>query len=317
MMETPLRFGPGARLCGMLATANTTDTRDSPAVVFITAGLLHKPGPYRLYADLARVLAPAGFASLRFDLSGIGESRSRPGNESAEHTAVADVRDAIDALVAETGCTRVVLAGLCSGAEVAHRAALADARVCGIIALDGYIVRTPAFYFWHYLPRIVSLRKWAGFIAAKFRRLRDRALAPQRSADDDALAFWAGPGPDREQLVREFDALCRRGVWQLQIFSGGSGDCSYENQFHDAFGEASFRGLIDVRFHADADHMYVLNADRRMLTRAIARWMQERFSEAAPPVPVHHLRTLERPAALNLPDNKQGSATIAARRNLE
>lgn len=322
MIETLVRFGDDARLRGILTVAEPAAANGhGTAVVFITAGLLHKPGPYRLYTDLARMLAREGFPSLRFDLSGIGESGPRTGVDNAERANVTDVRAAIDVLAAGTGCTRFVTAGLCSGAEVAHRTALTDARVAGVIALDGYIVRTPAFYFWHYLPRLLSARKWAGFLAARFRKARNawrnRSLPAQRDAEHDGLAFWGGPGPDRETLVREFDALCRRGVWQLQVFSGGSGDCSYAHQFRDAFGAADFRGLIDVRFNADSDHMYILNSDRRALMRSITQWLQERFAHDPLRAAARALHAAESAVALQFPNNEQGTATLAARRNIE
>ena len=51
-----------------------------PALILVSAGLLSKAGPYRLYATLARKLAKEGFLVLRFDLGGIGDSQSAPGS---------------------------------------------------------------------------------------------------------------------------------------------------------------------------------------------------------------------------------------------
>lgn len=276
MNETFHRFGPDGRLCGVLHTPSSAANRDATAVIFITAGLIHKTGPFRLYVELGRTLATRGIPSLRFDLSGIGESASCDSGESAEQSAVTDVRAAMDALEDELGISRFVLAGLCSGAEVAHRAAVADERVQGFIAMDGYIVRTPAYYFWHYLPRVFSLRKWIDFAGSKWRRLTTRRNANDGAPDeDDALAFWEGPGPTREKLSEEFRLLCKRQVRQLQVFSGGSGDYSYQQQFRHAFRDVDFVNLLEVRYLRETDHVYVLQADRRKLIQLITEWLTE------------------------------------------
>jgi len=320
MNEQLHRFGADARLCGILHTPAGNSSRT--VVIFITAGLLHKPGPFRLYVELSRTLAAAGTPALRFDLSGIGESGRCTSGESAEQAAVTDVCEAIDWLNAEFGFRRFILAGLCSGAEVAHRAAVKDERVCGMIAMDGYIVRTPAYYWWHYLPRVFSLSKWLDFAGGWLHRLLARtALANGIAPEDEALAFWEGPGPDRSQLAAEFTSLCDRRVRQLQIFSGGSGDCSYQRQFHDAFHDVDFNGLVDVRFLAETDHVYVLHADRLRLVQLIADWISEHFSVFAVPerarTSARQAGLPEEPAFPSSLSNVPHSIKLAGRRNVE
>lgn len=322
MNEALHRFGPDGRLCGVLHTPSTAVNRKATAVIFITAGLIHKTGPFRLYVDLGRTLATHGIPSLRFDLSGIGESAACESGESAEQSAVTDVRAAMDALTEELGMRRFVLAGLCSGAEVAHRTAVCDERVCGFIAMDGYIVRTPAYYFWHYLPRIFSLRKWRDFIASKWRRLRRRNKANDEIAEEDeALAFWEGPGPGRERLAEDFRALCKRQVRQLQVFSGGSGDYSYERQFRDAFRDVDFGKLLDVQYLRETDHVYVLQADRRKLIRLIAEWLNESFSVRQPAVSprarFQHAQTLAESSVMSNLARPLRTTHLSRRRNTE
>ncbi|HEX7046983.1 MAG TPA: alpha/beta hydrolase [Gammaproteobacteria bacterium] len=336
MSEQLHRFGIDAHLCGVLnMPPSAVPSGGRPAVIFITAGLLHKPGPFRLYVELSRTLAAMGIPALRFDLSGIGESgRSRTG-ESAEQSSVTDVREAMDSLAEELGTRRFVLTGLCSGAEVAHRAASQDTRVCAVVAMDGYMVRTPAYYWWHYLPRVFSARKWLDFAASKLQRLRAGGRRRMESTpEEEALAFWEGPGPDRDQLVMEFKSLCQRNVRQLQIFSGGSGDCSYEGQFRDAFKDVDFGELLDVCFFPEADHLYVLQTDRRRLLRTITRWLGKHFiDETVPDSPrISVPRSRQSDAAVFMPnvsssmsnhasnstsDNLSHSVKLAGRRHFE
>lgn len=320
MNEQLHRFGADARLCGILHMPGTVGAmRNRIATVFITAGLLHKPGPFRLYVELSRSLAVTGVPSLRFDLSGIGESGPRPGGDNAEHAAVADVQEAMDWLEAELGIRNFVLAGLCSGAEVAHRTAIRDARVVGMVAMDGYIVRTPAYYFWHYLPRVFSVHKWTDFLASKVHRLFRRAPGHDEP-ELDALSFWDGPGPDRKQLADEFNALCRRKVRQLQVFSGGSGDCSYAGQFLDAFSDVDFGDCLTVEFLPETDHVYILHADRVRLMKLITDWITEHF--VVPAATRSRLAGksagFETDATL-IPGitNASRSITLAGRRNIE
>ena len=73
MIERPLYFGERSNLLGVL-TAPAAPHPGSPAVILLNAGLLHRVGPNRLHVDVARRLAEAGFTSLRFDMSGVGDS---------------------------------------------------------------------------------------------------------------------------------------------------------------------------------------------------------------------------------------------------
>lgn len=286
MKEDLHRFGADGRLCGIVHLPATEVRENTSAVIFITAGLIHKTGPFRLHVDLARALAAKSVPSLRFDLSGIGESEACQSGESAEQSAITDVKTAMDALVEKLGVRHFILVGLCSGAEVAHRTALSDARVTGFVAMDGYIARTRAYYFWHYLPRIFSAAKWLDFLRSKWHRVRDRNSATAAdTAEDEALAFWEGPGPSRDKLAAEFRALCDRGVRQLQIFSGGSGDYSYPAQFQHAFHDVDFRDLLDVHYLRNADHVYILQSDRQQLIQLISQWITQRFPVELPARP--------------------------------
>src|SRR6185295_15161162 len=81
LTEEPLQFGQGGRLFGILTLPSMTarNAQELPVFVYLTAGLLHRVGPYRLHVRLARELAHMGFSSLRVDLAGTGDSPGRPG----------------------------------------------------------------------------------------------------------------------------------------------------------------------------------------------------------------------------------------------
>jgi pimeloyl-ACP methyl ester carboxylesterase len=113
--------------CGRARTA---------AVVFLNTGLNHHIGTSRLTVTMARRLAGLGFASLRLDISGVGDSDGQPGH-SANPTI--DVSAALDGL-RDRGYEEFILIGLCSGAKLALQTTLRDARVVGqiLLNLQGY-----------------------------------------------------------------------------------------------------------------------------------------------------------------------------------
>lgn len=140
--EIPLVFGPQKALFGILAEPAqilADDRRSDTAILMVTVAANHRIGPNRLHVELARSWASGGYRAFRFDLTGIGDSRSEagfPGDRffySKDTTK--DVQSAIDCLAAR-GCTRFVVMGLCSGAYGAFQTALADRRVAGQILIN-------------------------------------------------------------------------------------------------------------------------------------------------------------------------------------
>ena len=90
LMEEPWQFGAGGRLVGILTMPSVPprNAQELPVFVYLSAGLLHRVGPYRLHVHLARELAQMGFTSLRVDLAGSGDSPRRPGLTYPQSVAV-------------------------------------------------------------------------------------------------------------------------------------------------------------------------------------------------------------------------------------
>src|SRR5688572_9512999 len=74
--DEALRLGPDGQLVGILShpAGGRARTPHAPAVIVLNAGVLHRVGPHRLHVSLTRRLAVQGFASVRLDLGGIGDS---------------------------------------------------------------------------------------------------------------------------------------------------------------------------------------------------------------------------------------------------
>jgi len=118
------------------------DAVPGTTVVLVNEGNTHHIGQARLWVDLARRLGSAGFRTLRYDLSGNGDSGTRPGQH--DHVAVApeaidDVYEAMRSFSTDDP-TDVVLVGFCSGAYSVIEQALRHPP-------RGICVISPAFTF--------------------------------------------------------------------------------------------------------------------------------------------------------------------------
>jgi alpha-beta hydrolase superfamily lysophospholipase len=139
--EIPLLFGHEHGLFGILAEPaelNPGDARAETAILMLNVGTNHRVGPNRLYVKMARAWAARGYRSLRFDLAGIGDSRTAAGYAQSRlysKGSTVDVGAAIERL-SGLGVRRFILVGLCSGAYVAFQTALADPRVTGLVLIN-------------------------------------------------------------------------------------------------------------------------------------------------------------------------------------
>ena len=138
--EEPLFFGKARSLMGIITDPPKAPRDENfPAVIFLNAGIVHRVGPHRMFVKMARSLANLGFVALRFDHSGIGDSKARNDRLSFEQSSVSETREAMDCLSTIRGRKRFVLVGLCSGTPTSFRTACLDPRVVGLILLNGVL----------------------------------------------------------------------------------------------------------------------------------------------------------------------------------
>lgn len=133
--ERPVKFGKGLR--GVLTLPDFPSGRRK-AVVFCNTGGDPRVGSGRFSAMAARTLARRGYASLRFDFAGLGDSPAKDGEDRSHVYATCradDLREAVTVLI-DAGYPRVTLAGVCSGAHHVLWSAVRDARVEGVFAVS-------------------------------------------------------------------------------------------------------------------------------------------------------------------------------------
>lgn len=259
-------------LVGVLTKADEDGDTSRPIIVFLNAGMVHRVGPNRLHVRLARELAGRGFASLRFDLSGIGDSPARIDGSSLHDAGLRDVRDALDFVAVEHEGSTFVLVGLCSGADLAFRAALADERVVGGVLIDGFpyhtfrsrLHRRARQYAWQLKGR--NWRKLIGSNSPVWRGLRS---SPKAVPSPGALR--QRDVPSKEEANVGLHALTDRGV-RLLVVNTPDRDYSYRRHFTDTFPTVR-SDRIKLTFFSDADHTFTLRANQDQLIRTITEWI--------------------------------------------
>lgn len=280
-MESAHIIDAETNLVGVCNTPEGVDRSTTPGVLFINAGFLHRVGPNRMNTLLARQLATRGFASLRMDLSGLGDSLGRSSSSDDYQIVADDLDSAMRFMQEQCGKREFVLVGLCSGAHDTARKALEDERVVGLVNIDGVGYRTRRFYlnhvFMHLLRRVAQPQRW--------RRLLDRyrARSRQRAAGEvepmsilstgNAYTDWS-----REQAGRNLEQLAARGVKMQFIYTGGvSGFYNYRSQFEDIFKEQDFRGKASSAWFPATDHLCMLQHHRDEVHRCIVDWCSASF----------------------------------------
>ena len=161
--ETPLQFAcEGERLLGIVSHPAGEPAR--VGVVIVVGGPQYRIGSHRQFVLLARALAVAGHAVLRFDCRGMGDSSGdAPGFDAID----ADIDAAIGALQAACPTVRkVALWGLCDGASAAllYARRSRDTRVIGLGLANPWLhteqAQAHAIVHTYYRQRLLDRAFW-------------------------------------------------------------------------------------------------------------------------------------------------------------
>jgi pimeloyl-ACP methyl ester carboxylesterase len=283
MKERVVVLGARKSLVGVL-TEPTVVTDGNPAVLLLNAGVIHRIGPNRVYVKLARKLAELGFAVLRFDPSGRGDSETRkdeaPSSTDAE---IAEIVGAMNYVQQVTGAGQFIVGGICSGAANGLAVANLDSRVVGLVAIDGFADNTVRSIIIHFSRRLFRLSSWTNTLRggnSLGRRLYRLAGLASTTDDTGELIGLAARSavPSREAVAGILRTLTSRNVCLLQVFSGGGEDGDgiyrYERQFVDAFPDVDFKDLLTLVFARDADHTFTTVSSQGKLVSLISDWIK-------------------------------------------
>lgn len=281
-----MRFGRHGNLVGTVCRPVDDRLPDRPFVVFLSSGIIHRTGPNRLHVALARELAGAGIPSLRFDLSGIGDSLipADARASSIQGQVQSDIDDALDLVRRRYDANRFVLVGLCSGADNALRSIQREKSVVGAVLLDVNTQRTPLYYVHHYARRVGSVRAWINLVTGRNPRVRrivgqiksvlgaPSAEPPPFGTEPIAFDSWL----TRDQMRRCFESVVARDARLLCIFTAGlEAQYNYRNQFFHLFPRLDFHDCLTFDYYADSDHTFSRIGLRQRLAAQVVSWVTE------------------------------------------
>lgn len=279
MQEQAYTFGNLVPLVGIYTNGTKAATENNtPTVMFLNSGLLHRAGPFRLYVDLARKLSVLGFPVFRFDLSGIGDSEKHRDNRSREEQILSDIKEAMDFLAMRKDAQRFVVMGLCTGADNAHKISVRDERICGAVFLDGYCYPSAGYYLRLYGPKLLNPAVW-------WRAVKRTVLKPTSQNDElfeidkqrEDNNFWKLPAKNKTKA--ELEMLVNRSVNLLYIYTGSNNLVNYRNQMAASMKSIKFGNQLQEEYLKDSEHTYPLSIDRNKMMGIICKWMQEKYSK--------------------------------------
>jgi alpha/beta superfamily hydrolase len=284
LRERVVRFGTGGGLAGIVTTPRVPVSEALPCVVIINAGIIHRVGPNRLYVDLARTISLQGFAVLRFDLSGLGDSAPMTGTLSLDESARQDVQQALDYLAESRAAKSFLLVGLCSGANYGLQTAFVDPRVTGVIAIDPAVARTTRSSVLHLARRLKHMATIRALLTLQhpvFQRAfggrrsmaaaRAAAGQSEQRADTTALTPAALAG-----ISTVLNQTLDRGTRLMLVFTGGVNHVyNYQNQLFDLLPDVNFRNLLTLHYMPQTDHTVSDLASRRALMHSVTNWVAQ------------------------------------------
>lgn len=280
--ESALTFACGAdRLVGIL---HRPPGPASAGVVIVVGGPQYRIGSHRQFLLLARALAAAGCAVLRFDCRGMGDSDGVfPGFAAIED----DIAAAVEALLqAVPGLERVVLWGLCDAASAISFYAPKDARIAGLVLLNPW-VRSEATEARTYLRHYYRQRLFDPEFLRKAARGKFNPFAAGRAF---LGTLWRTLGAQDGSQDADGLALPERMAVGCEAFGGPllliiSGRDLTAKEFEDcAAGSARWQrlwatGRILRQEIPDADHTFSRRAWRDQVAEWTRDWILHRLPE--------------------------------------
>jgi pimeloyl-ACP methyl ester carboxylesterase len=284
MREQAVLFGRTKSLVGIVTEPNP-DLRNChlPAIVLLNAGLLHRIGPNRLYVKIARQMASAGFIVLRFDFSGIGDSRARDDDLPFDRSTICETLEAMSYLSSARDIERFILIGVCSGANVAFKAARCESRVVGTIGINGSYYDSitleglnqhikSSIQGRYYSKHLLDFRSWWRVITGKsdlssvirflLRKVRD--LLPREeniSVKTDPLVEW--------------NSLAKQGVDMFLVNSEGSVALdTFRLLLAKRLSKLEASGKLQVEIIEHTDHVFTLLWSQNTLVEMIDQWIR-------------------------------------------
>lgn len=276
--EVVLFEASGETLFGLIARPEEIA---SCGVLVLVGGPQYRVGSHRQFVLLSRRLAAEGYATMRFDFRGMGDSSGVfPGFENVGD----DVDAAIHAF--QLSCptvTRVVLLGLCDAASTAllYWGATGDRRVAELCLLNPWVrseaslAQTQIKHY--YLQRLGEPAFWRKLLGGRFDFVQ--SLTGLGQAISRALGRPRRTGSDLSFQSRMADALRRFPGAVLLILAG---DDLTAREFEEyAMTDVAWQGVFgqeNILCHRveGADHTFSTREWRHQVEDCLVEWLKSR-----------------------------------------
>ena len=146
----------------LYGTLHLPDGEPKLGVIVIVGGPQYRVGSHRQFVHLARAMARADIAVLRFDYRGMGDSEGIFSGFTAINSDVAAAVDVFERRLPQV--QKLVLWGLCDGATAAAAYAATDSRIKGLVLLNPWVRseagEAKAYLRHYYWQRLQQAELW-------------------------------------------------------------------------------------------------------------------------------------------------------------
>lgn len=290
--ETPVRFGEGGRLYGILCEPQ--GPRRGATVMMLSTGYDRMSGWGRITTRICRDLARAGIPAFRFDFANVADSPPHPDAPAQvmyHDSLVDDVGEAMAFLEARR-LSPVVLSGRCSGGYTAFRSGIRFKPVKAVVPVNPFdfslapdtdvdaLINASLQPLASYGEKMRSGGFWKRVLRGEVnvtrgvRNLSRMLFAKAVAKALPVLVRFPFLLPSLKRVTRDFEAMAANGTRVSLIYS--EGDIGVPN-LETRFGKGGYL----MRRYANANLVFLAEADHNLTTAPAREYWQAELQKTA------------------------------------
>ena len=257
----------------MLGIVHDGSPNNELAFIFVVGGPQYRVGSHRMFVTLARNLAAAGPAVLRFDCRGMGDS---DGVFASFESISVDIRAAIDEIAARMPKRRVAVLGLCDGASACAVYAAHDPRIDCLVLMNPWVhsvsAEAKARVSHYYRSRFRQWGFWKKFLTGQvnlrsaFTSLIRNVLTAQSRADDQTPNFV-------DRMLKGLTMFSGRVMFILSSDDLTAQEFTTLTRTSDAWRAVMGRRTVTTESFEGADHTFSGPDDLERVTSRISEFV--------------------------------------------